>query len=173
MSVDYEIPGSKRITVKTMNTKSIDRAIKEIRGRKRFVERRVRMLSEMLAQRGEEIARERIAHYTNGTGNLAQHIKVWTEYVGGKFKTYIELDTPYAAYVEFGTGIIGAGDSHPRASQRWAYDVNGHGEAGWVYQDDAGEFHWTQGEPAKPIMYETLQQLKQEFPEIVKEVFEH
>lgn len=161
-----------KITVKTLNTKSIDKAIAEIKGRKKYTEARVRSISKALEKRGEEIARERIAHYTNGTGNLANHIVVWTEYVDGKFKTYIKLDTEYAAYVEFGTGIVGAADDHPRASQRWAYDVNQHGEAGWIYPKD-GEFYWTQGEPAKPIMYETLQLLKAEFPAIVKEVFSH
>lgn len=162
-----------KITVKTMNTKSIERAIAEVKGRKQYTEARLRKLSKLLAQRGEEIAREKIAEYTHGTGNLAEHVVVWTEFVGGKFKTYIKLDTPYAAYVEFGTGIVGEANPHPNVGRRdWSYDVNGHGEEGWIYPKD-GKLYWTAGEPAKPIMYETLQQLKEEYPGIVREVFSH
>ena len=79
-----------------------------------------------------------------------------------------------------------ASDPHPNAGRRgWDYDVHNHGYEGWFYPYEPGKQHkyrfnpvtgklqpWTAGEEAKPIMYYTLQQLKEEFPKIVEEVFD-
>lgn len=168
------IPKNKRITVKTFDVKSIDAAIAEVKGRKRYTEKRIREIAYALAERGEEIAKQKCREYTDGTGWLEENIWCEVDVTGGKFKVIVHMDTQYAAYVEFGTGIVGAEYSHPNAGRRnWQYDVNGHGDAGWVYKDDAGDFYWTKGQPAKPIMWETVQQLKEEFPSIVREVFSH
>ena len=174
MSVDYSIPRSKRITVKTFDVKSIDAAIAEVKGRKQYTERRIRMIADVLAARGEEIAKQKCREYTNGDGDLEKSIWCEVKVSGGKFKTIIHMDAPYAAYVEFGTGIVGKAFKHPNFERRgWDYDVNKRGTAGWVYEDDAGDHYWTMGQPAKPIMWETAQQLKQEFPIIVREVFKY
>lgn len=188
MSVDYEIPKNKRITVKTLNVKSIEDAIAEVKGRKRYTEKRIREIAYALGKRGEEIAKQKCREYTNGSGKLEKSIRCEVKFNGGKFKVIIHMDTPYAAYVEFGTGIFatdGSPGAHPNKSRRkWLADAGkdkeghlveglGHGEAGWVYRDDDGDFYWTQGQPAKPIMWETVQQLNVEFPSIVKEVFSH
>ena len=164
----------KTITVKTLSVSSIDNAIKEVRGRKQLTEKRIREIAYRLGERGEEIAKQKCGEYTNGTGELEESIWCDVKVTGGKFKVIIHADTPYAAYVEFGTGIVGEASKHPNFSRRgWTYDVNNHGLEGWVYEDDAGDHYWTQGQPAKPFMWETVQQLKEEFPDIVREVFSH
>lgn len=81
--------------------------------------------------------------------------------------------TPYAEYVEYGTGIVGASRSHPEPDG-WAYDVNEHGEAGWWYYDDTfgySSWHWTNGMPARPFMYQTRLYLEQQAPKITAKVF--
>lgn len=73
----------------------------------------------------------------------------------------------YAIFVEFGTGVVGEGSSHPKASEYgWVYDVNGHGESGWWYPTDAddpnptkklGKEGWiafTRGQASRPFMYD-------------------
>ena len=78
---------------------------------------------------------------------------------------FVGNGTPYAVYVEYGTGIIGKAMPHPQASDiGWEYDVNNHGTEGWVYHkrkpgwtnDDKGSFGWTVGYEARPFMYETF-----------------
>lgn len=74
----------------------------------------------------------------------------------------------YAMYVEFGTGVVGAKDSHPQVLSRgWRYDVNEHGELGWwyptniddpnptKYRSELGWYAWTKGQASRPFMYET------------------
>ena len=177
----------KTITFKTFNTKSIENAIAEVKGRKQYTETRIRLIAQRLSDRGREIAESKCAQYTHGTGQLANSVEVWTEYADGCFRTFVKLNTPYAAYVEFGTGIVGAEDPHPRAQARgWEYDTGGYGEEGWFYPYNDARNHkyrvnpetgklqpWTAGEPAKPIMYETLDQLRREFHMIAREVFSH
>ena len=92
-------------------------------------------------------------------------------YNGATYVIY--TDCPWAAYVEFGTGVVGEKSPHPNKSMAgWKYDVNSHGEAGWYYFKD-GEWHWTNGMISRPFMYETGQQLRNMgvISRIAKEVF--
>jgi hypothetical protein len=71
----------------------------------------------------------------------------------------VSADAGFAAYVEFGTGIVGAGSPHPEASEKGVkYDRNKHGEKGWVYFKN-DKFRRTRGQTSKPFMYETAQQI--------------
>ena len=77
------------------------------------------------------------------------------------------------AYVEFGTGIVGSENSHPDTSiVGWKYDTNKHGEKGWHYFKD-GAWHWTQGMPSRPFMYNTASELRSmnTIADIAREVF--
>lgn len=74
-------------------------------------------------------------------------------------KLIVSADAGFAAYVEFGTGIVGAGSPHPEASEKGVkYDRNKHGERGWVYFKN-DKFRRTRGQTSKPFMYETAQQI--------------
>lgn len=75
---------------------------------------------------------------------------------------YVIADAAHAAFVCFGTGVVGANNPHPEvAIAGWKYDVNSHGELGWWYIGKDGEAHWTKGMPSRPYMYNTAQQLRQ------------
>ena len=90
-----------------------------------------------------------------------------TKYPDG-FEVGVRNDS--AVYIEFGTGIVGAGQPHPQPSREaWIYDINGHGIAGWWYpttesdrnptkyfsKNYGGWLAWTQGVKSRPFLYET------------------
>lgn len=86
-------------------------------------------------------------------------------------KSTNQIDT----YREFGTGIVGSQNPHTDealAKAGWKYDVNEHGEKGWIYPKDDGTFGWTKGQPAQKKFYLASQKAKEKTPEIAKEEFQ-
>lgn len=80
-------------------------------------------------------------------------------------------DLAYAKYVEFGTGVTGSEDPHPKTSEfGWSYDENSHGDKGWVYQASDGNFYRTSGQEAHRFMYNAWLDLQENYMEIVKKV---
>ena len=61
----------------------------------------------------------------------------------------------YAMWYEYGTGIVGANNSHPSLRAGYQYDVNRHGSNGWVYEVD-GVSHFTKGMKAHPFLYNAI-----------------
>jgi hypothetical protein len=104
--------------------------------------------------------------------------------VGGGFVSgntgFIRVDDEYAVFFEFGTGPVGAKNPHPLhptyTTDAWYTKADGKPMDelyGWTpLTDEDGEtYYLTIGQKAKPFMYETALQLRDEFPKIVKEVF--
>lgn len=85
-------------------------------------------------------------------------------------KSTDEIDT----YREFGTGIVGSQSPHvdtALAKSGWKYDVNEHGEKGWIYPKKDGTFGWTKGQPAQKKFYLAAERAKEKAPEIAREEF--
>ncbi len=61
---------------------------------------------------------------------------------------------PYSAFVEYGTGVVGAG-THPESGD-YQYDENGHGDSGWFFFDNEGTLHWTRGMEAHAYLYNAV-----------------
>lgn len=153
-----------------LDSDDIDRAIAEVNQFKNEFLEKCDRLVEALVERGAEIAKLEIARLDAiDTGELMNSID-------GYFSSesnvgIIKAGTLYAAYVEFGTGVVGAASPHPNP-QGWQYDVNNHGDSGWVYYDDgSGQFRWTKGFKSRPFMYNTARQLEKECKKIAREVF--
>lgn len=155
---------------------SIENTIKEIQEYKRNLETRVRLLLKRLTDEGVEIAKAKVVeHKIIHDNELTNSINGFiSENVG-----FIRVDDEHAVFFEFGTGPIGASNSHPLGS---SYKEDGWYTAadgkpmdqlyGWKpLGGDGDTYFFTEGQPAKPFMYETAQKLKDEFPRIVKEVF--
>ena len=116
-----------------------------------------------------------------GKANIAAWGAVYTGELGNSMKGYFDAarrvgvvynDAYYAVFVEFGTGIVGAGEPHPDAPPGWVYDHNHHGEAGWFYRNDRdGHVHWTQGMPSRPFMYDTFKDIKRMAKDIMRQTF--
>lgn len=111
-----------------------------------------------------EKLRENMILYGLGSSNLINNINVSETSTG----IYIGVDTDYAMFVEYGTGIVGDANKHPKSNEfGWRYDVNNHGESGWWYPSspddpnptkylsETGWWAWTKGQRSKPFMYNT------------------
>ena len=153
-----------------LDEKEINRAIREVaKFRKEFLEKCNRLI-EALTDEGVEIAKLKVAEldavYTGELMNSIDGYYSPTYNVG-----IIKAVAYYAAYVEFGTGVVGSQSPHPNPNG-WQYDVNAHGDEGWVYYDDeSGKFRWTKGFKSRPFMYNTARQLEKECKRISQEVF--
>lgn len=153
-----------------LSVKEINRAIREIEKYKAELNAKISMLIEALTDYGVEIAKVQVrslgAWYT---GELESSISGYFSPSTGV--GIIKAGAPYAVYVEFGTGVVGASAPHP-APTGWAYDVNGHGESGWwYYNPNDGRVHWTKGMESRPFMYNTVRELEQICVSVAKEVF--
>ena len=154
----------------SLNEKDIDRAITEIEKFKKQFIAKCNSLIEALTEEGVKVAKLKVAEldavYTGELMNSIDGYYSPTYNVG-----IIKAGAYYAAYVEFGTGVVGKGSAHPNPGG-WQYDVNGHGDKGWVYyDDDSGKFRWTKGFKSRPFMYNTARQLEKDCARIAKEVF--
>lgn len=155
-----------------LSPKEIQSAIRQIEQYKLDLKRKCQLLVEALTEKGVEIAKFNVqnlgAYYT---GELEASIDGYYSPALGVGIIY--AGSWYACYVEFGTGIRGMEGQHTKAGELgWVYDVNDHGENGWVYFNDRdGQYHWTDGMPSRPFMYDTVRQLDGICEEIAKVVF--
>jgi HK97 gp10 family phage protein len=104
-----------------------------------------------------------------------------TGYVDESSRTATIIAGSHCIYIEFGTGVVGAGSSHPSAEwiafMSWAYGSGGtifttkDGRTGWYYPADDGTWKFTEGMPSRPFMYETVQYLKRQCSRVAKEAF--
>ena len=77
-------------------------------------------------------------------------------------------------YKEFGTGIVGSRNPHVSeilAQIGWKYDVNEHGEKGWVYPKGDGTYGWTKGISAQKKFYNAMKNMEDSFKTIAIEEF--
>ena len=118
------------------------------------------------------IANEGKTHAEMLAGGI--HVSDNTDHIPGPFNTKVENNTvtiecadKNAAYIEYGTGIIGKLNPHPEP-QGWQYDVNEHGVKGWHY----GSGRWTNGQIAHSFMHNTLIYLKDNATRLAKEAFD-
>lgn len=155
-----------------LNAASINRAVRELEDyRKEFI-RKCNELIRQLTEYGYEFAKLEVLRLgAFDTGNLADSIQGYFDPDVGI--GFIRAEAWYAVYVEFGTGVVGAGASHPNAGAHgWVYDMNHHGDKGWVYFSERdGMFHWTQGQPSSPFMYNTFRELQRKARDIAGQVF--
>ena len=161
---------AKRVIKFTLDENEIDRAIKEVEQFKKEILEKCNQLVEALTDYGVEVAKLQVAKLDAVyTGELMNSIEGY--YSPSTNVGIIKAGAYYAAYVEFGTGVVGSTSPHPD-SQGWQYDINNHGDSGWVYYDDnSGEFKWTKGFKSRPFMYNTARQLEKDCEKIAREVF--
>lgn len=166
----------KKVIRVKLDPHSIDEAIKEIQAYKEDLERRVRFLLKRLTDQGVEIAKAKVVEH-----KIIHDTKL-TDSIGGFVMGnvgFVRVDDENAVFFEFGTGPIGAKNPHPSgdgkyASQGWHTQADGKPMErlyGWKPLFGEDVYYYTEGQAAKPFMYETAMQLREEFPRIVKEVF--
>ena len=153
-----------------LSTRDINRAIRDLKRYKRELNKKVSLLIKTLTDYGVDVAKAQIrelgAWYT---GELESSITGYFSHTVGV--GVIKAGSPYAVFVEFGTGIVGQTSPHPDPKD-WQYDINKHGEDGWIYFNERdGRWHWTKGVESRPFMYNTARELERECMRIAKEVF--
>ena len=163
-----------------LDPRSIEAAILEINQYKKDVENNARQLVQRLVDLGANVARVKIvemgAFYS---GELLSG-------VGGYYSPslnagWVRISNDHAAFVEFGTGVVGMNNPHKNgeylSKASWAYATGRtifttkDGRIGWFYPTDDGGYRFTEGMKSRPFMYETALELQREFPRIAREVF--
>lgn len=154
----------------SLDEHDIKRAIAEVKNFKKEFLMKCNQLVKALTEYGANVARVQVAQLDAVyTGELMNSIEGY--YSSSHHVGIIKAGAIYAAYVEFGTGVVGAGSPHPKP-EVWQYDINSHGDDGWVYyDDDNGVFRWTKGYKSRPFMYNTARELERSCARIAKEVF--
>ncbi len=160
----------KKTITMTLDPQSLRKAADELRRYKEQLINRANTLIEKLTEKGEEVAKLQVrALGADYTGQL--HDSIGGFFDKGSRCGFIRAGAWYAIFVEFGTGVVGSNNPHPDP-QGWAYDVNGHGDDGWVYFNERdGKWHWTAGMPSRPFVYNTGEELQKLCRVIAKEVF--
>ena len=113
----------------------------------------------------ENKLREEMAKAGLSQSMLNSKIQVFPSEAGAYFTV-----GDYGCFVEFGTGIVGSSSPAPYASEYgWEYDINSHGEQGWLYPTTADDPNptkkynatkgiwqaWTAGQVGRQYMYKT------------------
>ena len=163
-----------------LDPKSIADAISELEEYKKEVERRARLLVQTLTDLGVSIVRTKIVEM--GAYDTGQLLSGVDGYFSPSLNAgYVKVSSDHVAFVEFGTGVVGASSPHKNgeylSKAAWSYASGAKifttkdGRVGWIYPTDDGEYRFTEGMRSRPFMYETALQLQREFPKIAKEVF--
>lgn len=152
-----------------LNTTYIIRlSLNSIEGYKEALIKRKKQLPKMAEQIVREVSE--VGLQDNYESAILLPIQNDGKVVSGGIQTTDEIDT----YREFGTGIVGSNNPHIAeylAKVGWKYDVNEHGEKGWIYPKDDGTYGWTKGLPAEKKFYEAIIEMEERLPEIAKEKF--
>lgn len=172
---------SKKITI-TLSQKSVQDAISQIKAYQNDLTYKCQLLAEKLAEKGVEIARLQLADldaiFTTELISSA-HAEYKGSIKGGGIWAVV-AGTDHAMFVEFGTGIVGKRSPYPGKLPEgvgWQYASGktirqlADGRYGWFYQDDNGEWWFTEGMPSRPFMYYTSIQLRDIVVKTAKEVF--
>lgn len=154
----------------TVDLGHIDDAIQELEELRKRMYADLQKYLEALMNQGVDIAKAKVVELgAVYTGDLAASLSGRMYAEDGK--AVIFTDSDHAAFVEFGTGVMGQTNPAVDAPEGWTYDVNEHGDKGWYYWDEsAGKVRWTKGMPSRPFMYETTQDLRGKADAIAKEV---
>lgn len=174
---------AKRVFKTNLSTNGIDQLKKDLLYYKsNILHQKVNLLAKLLADKGVEIAKVNVARLDAiFTGELINSIHAEKgSSISGTAIFYIVADSEHAAYVEFGTGQMGAEGGYPYPfppGVDWQYNTGktifeiSPGQYGWFYPSDDGKWYFTQGMPSRPFMYEITMELMKLVVSTAKEVF--
>lgn len=106
--------------------------------------------------------------YANGISNHTSQIQ-W-QYDDNTKTGRVWTNDMVIIFNEMGTGIVGSNNPHPNPDgpfKSWKYDINEHGEKGWLYPKEDGTYGWTRGLPSGHMFYSAFQDIKNEIGNIV------
>ncbi len=156
-----------KLTAK-LSVQGINELIRGVRQYKQNLRKQAQNIVSALMEEGIDICTaEIISLDIYDTGKLLQSLNGYTDLQTNK--GVIKVDTDYAVFVEFGTGVPGNKAGYVgQAMSKTAYKYLGgthyvtlpDGTLGWFYPGDDGKMHFTQGQASRPFMYNTAEKLK-------------
>ncbi len=174
---------SKKVIRFSLDSRSIDRAIREVQNYKKWLSDKTNELVKALAEEGVQIASIKFEQAVyDGTNDVSCNVED-----RGEKKAAVLAVGGTVLFIEFGTGVTYP-DNHPEAQQngmiRGEYGKGkGANPKGWRYVGAPGTngvlspnarkksvIH-TYGNPANMCMYGTVRELQERFEEIARRVF--
>lgn len=165
----------------TLSASSIRKLQKDLERYKSDLKKKTELFAEALAEEGVEIAKIQIASYDAiFTGELLDSIHKENTNENGKIVFAVVADSLHACFVEFGTAQMGIDVPYPHPLPEgvsWSYAVgrtirqNKEGRYYWFYPGKDGQWHYTEGLPARPFMYDTAMELRQKVETVAKKIF--
>lgn len=163
-----------------MSKQSINMAIRRLKEYEKEIETKTMLLAQQLTDRGVDIARMKVVEMCKfPTGDLQSSISGYYSPILNA--GFVMVTSDHAAFIEFGTGPQGSQHPHPtisvsHKSEGWYTKADGKPMDtmyGWkpIQLENGDVIYYTEGQPAKPFMYQTAKQLENEFRNVVKEVF--
>jgi hypothetical protein len=134
------------------------------------MDRGVRLGLEDVAQQLRKKIVEKASAHGLGGSNLLAGLEV---FVYGN-EIIVELDNEYASFVEFGTGIKGEVEPHPRWQENgWGYNTGGRkkkidARGYWFYPKNGKLFLSRGGYKSRPFMYESWLWCRESFSNILR-----
>lgn len=170
---------SKKYTVNILSTNSIQRLIRNLEKYRDGLFDKANLLARTLAEKGVQIAGAQIVDLDAiFTWELLKSVKM-KEDINNVF--VIVADSKHACFVEFGTGQMGMDAPYPYPLPQgvsWNYatgkTIRQNATTGryyWFYPGKDGKWHYTEGMPARPFMYNTSLELQKIIVDVAKEVF--
>lgn len=171
---------SKKITI-GLNTKDINRAIREIEKYKQELQVKVKECEKRIA---EALSKEVTSNFNSAIGdtsirggNRPANVVVRVDSKGTM--TVVIAEGEDAVFCEFGAGVYyngGAGSSPNPYGSNLGLTIGSYGQGkgkqkAWGYYDTNGNLVITRGTPASMPMYHAIQTITQKAIEIAKEVF--
>lgn len=157
---------SNKVCIDLFDIRSISKAIKETEKIRDKYDKLKDELLQKLCEKGIEIAQIQIVDFPAiFNGELIQSFYVRKD---SDSEYAIVCDCTHAAFVEFGTGMVGKSNPYPGdLPPEYKYLDGTHyvktkdGRYGWFYPIDEERKQWffTEGMPARPFMFNTAQEL--------------
>lgn len=165
------ISGNKRMYEVPFSVEGFEELRRDLEREKK----RLHAVPEKIAGRVADIMYEEImsAKYTAKDGNNPYRgtAKIAKKTADGAIAKITD-DEAKAYFYEYGTGIVGENNPtiNPTAyAEGWQYDINAHGEGGWIYPKKDGTFGRTSGLRAMNAYYNAFKKAESEIDKIAKE----
>lgn len=161
-----------RVVDVRLSQESVAEAVRQMSAYRSSLPRRVDELLRRLAQAGVDAA---VRVVPQDTGELSSSISL--ERRGGQDYVVVAA-CGYAAFVEFGTGVVGSGTYRGELPSGWGYDERRTPEAhdpvdptAWYYYDRDGVLRRTRGQSASGFMLAASEEMRSGVARVAREVF--
>lgn len=168
----------KKVIKVKLSEQGIQQAINEIKQYEEDLKKKAMLVVEQLVAEGILVSKAKVKEY-----GIIHDTKLSSSIHGMIVdnKGFIRVDDKYAVFFEFGTGPVGAKKPHPLqptyTKDGWFTKADGKPmdllyRWNYITNENGDKVYFTKGQKAKPFMYDTAQELREKFYEIVRKVFQ-